>query len=96
VIESVDARDRTRGVNGLISGQPGIGAHAVEVRTRLHVSSSGERARIGGVLLVASLEEDHADVECKRGDEHDEEERAREQDQDLALARISPGAAVSC
>ena len=57
---------------------------------RQHVSSTREGGSIGGVLLVASLDKHHPDVEGERGDQQERDETACEQDQDLAALPASP------
>src|SRR6266545_306034 len=81
--------DRLRRVDGVLAGDlvrrdlaAGCGLH--------HEASTGERRRVGGVLLLAALEEVLADVEHERCDGHDPDEPEREDREDLAGIATCP------
>ena len=71
VVVPIHAREIARGVDG-------------PRRIREHVASPGQRRRIGGVLLVTSLDEHHPHIEREGSDEQEQQQAASEQDQDLS------------
>ena len=64
---------------------------------REDVPSAGECRRVSRVLLVATLHEHHADVECKGCHQEERDKSARKEDEDLAaLAGATDVGAASC
>ena len=81
VVEVVREDDLARGICCRVA--PCRGARRVEVGGREHVPGPGERSGVCSVLLIASLEKDHSDVERESGNEKHDRQGNSEQREDL-------------
>ena len=69
----------------------------MEVRSPVDVPRPGKSRRIRGVLLVATLEKRHADIEGESGEGKDNDQGAGKEDEHLAaIARRLTSSGLSC